>query len=342
MIFYIYAMVFSWFGRGNMFAVHFFSLLVTALTSFYIYRILLLIKKATHQENERTALWGACLFVCFSGAFLYEVMSANTEVFLNLFLTLSAYIFFKNYKTTKPIHSLAIGLLIAASFITKQVGGIMLPILCVGSLLKHKRALRRGVMESALITSGFMLGVALSFAFFYQKNLAHEYFYWVFWEPWSYAGNGYVQPRLLMRILTRCVAILLSWFFLWSLASRSIFNKVRTLDDKLITVVLWLIGMMFVVSLGGRFLWHYFTICVPPLAILAAPEIERTKRFWVYLGIAAPLVVFSFVFLFIDRIDNRSEKFNSYAKVADYVKKHTTANDKILVWGIRFRNLCII
>jgi hypothetical protein len=157
------------------------------------------------------------------------------------------------------------------------------------------------------------------------------------------SGNTFSAARALGAIATCVGATLLPW----ALAGR---GALRGRGAYHRTLVLLLLMSWIPVSSGGRFYEHYFLQFVPPLALLAAPELVRLRDRWPVLGaarraavlLAAILPVLGYSGYTIGRgiAGGYAGQERSVLEVAGWLARNTTQSERVFVWGDRSTVYC--
>src|SRR5574338_405844 len=88
-IYYVYVAVFKLAGKNNLLAVHILTIFVVAASALLVRRI------GTRVGNDWAGAWSGIGYAVFMHAYRpCDTLPANTEIFANLFLTLSVLAFF--------------------------------------------------------------------------------------------------------------------------------------------------------------------------------------------------------------------------------------------------------
>src|SRR5256886_1739229 len=153
------------------------------------------------------------------------------------------------------------------------------------------------------------------------------------------AGN----PRLLaanteaFMMLPLCASVL-DDAVLW-IAAIAIAARWRSLTRETRLIVVWLaLGMAGSVA-GGHLSWHYFIQAMGPLAVLGALafdriQVRRVVAVAAAIGIAIPAVAWLAFDLAADPLTyDFSPPPPAHEAVAAYIRAHTSASDRIFVWG---------
>jgi len=146
-------------------------------------------------------------------------------------------------------------------------------------------------------------------------------------------------------VRTTLIALAAFALWIWSLGTlrQEFFEESgeKTRKLNLMFLVLWFVGMWFVVSLGKRVFFHYFVFLFPPLCLLASLfrrnwKISALIREGSWLEkLAVVMGVMSFIAFSSDGYLRWSlNDKNSFKDVASHIQKSTQPDDTIFVWGL--------
>jgi hypothetical protein len=103
----------------------------------------------------------------------------------------------------------------------------------------------------------------------------------------------------------------------------------------------WLVVSFASALSGGHFFGHYFIQLVPPLAVLAARELDRAwARPWVRVATAAltalPALGFFVIAVLYEPVTEQvaAPPDPEYRGAVAWVRAHTSPNERIFVWGM--------
>lgn len=333
---YLYALIFSLFGKSNLFPVHFFVIFWVMATVITLYSLTL------RFWGRKEAFWAAMIYTVFSHAFLAkDFLSADLEIFMLLPLTLSSYLFLSGGRW----NDFTCGFLVGIAFLFKQQGGIQLPILLLAALFL-KDGLTVTVQRWFLITTGFFLPILLIAFVLHQRGTLDECVFWCFTSNYFYITQpttiGFTIKRFFIIHSQIFGAGMIIWIFgVWEIV-RSIrdFRSTRTITPRTFCT-LWFVSTLFPVLLGFRFFPHYYLQIYPPLGILAGirffewfsnlrthPNISRIKRLLQFGFLFTP-ICFWIVAFFPRTIHLEPD----YKKIGNYVVENTLPEDRIFLWG---------
>ena len=314
-----YAAVFYLAGTNRLADVRLLLVLVVALTGIAVGELAVRLVGAPHARVA-----GVLYVLASATGFPDNVQAANTELFLNLPLTLAAIAAAMAVSTGSAVQALGFGA--AAGALT---GG--------AALFKYQAALaglawlwsagvdHRRPGRSLAIVAGLAIGfgaVAAALVAHYAAIGHLDAF--LFWG-WRY-NFAYIASmplgRELARALERTVVAGLWWAPMVVLAS-------RTRQPGM--AVVWLIVMGVAVAAGGRFFGNYYLMLLPPLAVLAVSAPVR-RRFVIAASTLAAASVIAAACWFSLRPALRLED-DRYRAAGGWVRDHSAPDDRIFVWG---------
>ncbi|HAX61743.1 MAG TPA: hypothetical protein DCX95_04170 [Elusimicrobia bacterium] len=201
------------------------------------------------------------------------------------------------------------------------------------------------------ITGAFLIPMLLVVLYFFKADAFNDFQYQVFQH-----NIGYINSELTMDNFFQSIRFILqSQWILWTLlvfGIVAIFRQNKTLQFKLL--ILWFIFSAIGVSLGKRFVLHYFQQIMPPLALLACTGffslvfyINQRKKKPISAGTAFILILFLIVAVPVCvnykyfTYSLRQNIFTVYSEnpfieavtAANFLKKETTPKDKIFIVG---------
>src|SRR5438067_955614 len=170
-----------------------------------------------------------------------------------------------------------------------------------------------------------------------------EFFYWTFSVNGYYIANG----NTLGSSLRLAVAALRLMFGFapgaWLVGTARLAHEVVRAEARRPLVVLWALGSLLPIALGGRFFPHYFLQLFPPLVLLASAAAvdawERLGRWhWRLAGAAAAstlvLAPAASMAAFRDaEALSVPHALPSARQVAAYVREHSSPAARVIFWG---------
>lgn len=354
-IYWFYAAVFAIFGRNNMIAVHIITALWVWLTAMACYLI------ASELFSRRAGFWAALFYAVFTTTYVPKFISTSIVVVMMLPLTASIYCAVLWERRRKLGFMWLAGVLWGAACLFKYQAGINLVLMATYLLLARPliaRSFREiRIKEFFSFTFGGAL-VAVVFALYLKwAGAFDDFLFWSVRGSFAYIGAGQELGRFWTKLGVRGGAFVASSFLIWLLA---IWQAARTIGSLKTPegrghrsehlILLWLLFSFVPVMTGGKFYGHYFIQLLPALCILAsgptASFLEGFKcskaRFMrriafalIIAGIVVPSAGFFGARLAADRIYSATGEENpkQYIPIADYIRKNSSEDDTIFVWG---------
>ena len=345
-IYYIYLAVFKVAGRNNLFAVHVLAILVVAATALVVRRI------GARVGDDWAGAWSGIGYAVFVHAYRPgDTLTANTEIFANLFLTVSVLTFFQGERKANWGWTFLSGTLVGAATLIRQPSavtlGAMLAYLVYLWLIPRYQSFGRVVIAVSGALTGFVAMIAgLALYYKWHGNL-HDAYLWA----WAFAVR-YVEFEttllyVLERIVTVHLTVMLSWGLLWYFGIRQVIETLRSLRRNMavptqnVLLILWLVLSYLAIFIGWRFPGHYHLPVLPPLSILAgqafshflARERRSTQRHWRWIragiiGAAAVPAIGFLIVAFATRV-----KELDFLPIVQQIVQRTSPGDRIFVWG---------
>lgn len=313
---YLYAATFSVVGSTALWSVRVLAMLAVAITG------LLLALEARRRYGDRAGWVAGLLFVLASVAFApQDGQAANFEVFMLPAMTAAVLLGARR----RPGAS---GVAVAVATLAKQTGAAtLLPAL----YLAWKASRRRGVSRA-------LVGFAIPVAIVALLVGPGELLFWAVMGNGSYFGIGsasaYVLGLFAVMTLGFVAANLpIIWSVPWAWRDRKrTWTAADTPSEGDTDLWLWLASAALSVAVGFRFFGHYYLQLLPPLALLSAGVLVRKAPVLLRgtLALSAAIaVVFSLVGFWVHPFANDPR----YEDVSAYLDRHTSATDRIFVWG---------
>jgi competence protein ComEC len=315
----MYAAIFRLAGQYRIAAVRVGLILIVALTGIAIGELAVGI-----AGDPRARIAGVLYVLASATGFPDNVQAANTELVLNLPLTIAAI----------AIVAAASAASLTAAFVLAASAGVLTG---VAALFKYQAAVaglawlwtafavRSRPRASAAIVAGLALGFgATAIALLRHYASAGHLEAFLFWG-WRY-NFVYIASmplnRQIARGIVRTAVIGIWWAPLLFLAARR-----RRFD----LAVVWLVAMAIAVSAGGRYFGNYYLMLLPPLAVLAAGA-PAPRRVLAAAGALAGASVIAAAFWLPLRPALRLED-DRYRDVGAWIRDHSTTRDRMFVWG---------
>ena len=283
---YLYALLFSLFGRNNMDAVHGFLMLLIAAVILLIYRL------ARLGMGQKGALFSSLFFAGLSAAAypgdVNDMYAANTEWFLILFTTLASFLVVRGWvQKQHPLWTAVAGVTYGLAFFSKQPalfdGFAAFCVMLYLAFFCKDDSIASGpgpmVRYALLIFSGFAAVCVLVVGFFALQGAWSEFFFGVF----TYNSKYYVPAvPLLKRILKipihfsqAAVPMNIGAFALagWVIVGLRLLAPGKSQPKKINPVTLffalWAFFAFLAATLSGRSFGHYYIQFLPAWCLLA-------------------------------------------------------------------------
>jgi hypothetical protein len=307
---YLYAAIFAARGADDLVAVHIVAMLWILATALVLYAL------GARRLGRRAGWWAAFLFSLSSISFLpAETQAANFEIFMLLPIVLALY--FADVGTLPA--AFAAGASVAMAMLCKQTAGVTLAP-AAWLLARQERPGR----VLAVCAAGLALPLAAAAAWLGPREL----YFWTVGGTAGYLAPGEVLEFTLARGVATTAAFAVCNAALVWLCVRA--GRRREPGDGWLWV--WLGTAAIAVAAGLRFFGHYYLQLLPAACLLGAREASvlaanQQRR----LGLAAgvPACLFAGLAFFSPRLHDMPE----YRTVADYVREHSAATDRIAIWG---------
>jgi hypothetical protein len=208
--------------------------------------------------------------------------------------------------------------------------------------------------KSFFLAVGFMIPILITFVWFYFSGSFKEYFIAAYLQNFGYVSSWRPATQSLSflekngPLLTR-FGIMLAGFSL-------LFITKKKISKEFTLICAWLLATLFAVTLSERPYPHYFVQSLAPTTLLIGMLISLTNieqsltvipltlaffvpfyyKFWYY----PTLPYYQRFFEFSTGKINKEEYFNKFSenlntnyKIADFLSKSTSKNDKVFVWS---------
>ncbi len=320
---YLYAATFTLFATSALWSVRVIAMLAVALTA------LLLAIEARRRYGDKAAWLAGILFVLASVAFApQDGQAANFEVFMLPAMTAAVLLGARG-------RSKSAGVAVAVATLAKQTGAAtLLPVL----YLVWRARGKRGVGGAAI---GFTIPLAIVALLVGPGELL----FWTLLGNGSYFGLGSASAYVLgMFALMTLAFVGANLPIVWSLPRAWRERKLPSLhrvdgaapDDQWAgpdtDLWIWLLSAALSVVVGFRFFGHYYLQLLPPLCLLTAGALIGRSRMLLKTSVAFAAVMavtFSLLGFWVKPWGDHPK----YEMVSQYLDTHTSATDKIFVWG---------
>jgi len=347
-IYYLFALTFSIFGK-SFYAARAVLFLFNALSAVIIFLI------GKKLWNKEAGMLSSILFLIGMLIPAYEGYFAMTEPFMVFFGLLGVLLFFKSEHW---LYLIFCGILMGLSILFKQSGVLFLAAIFIFYLIKlwipanrTKFYLKDSLKNLSLIICGFSIPILLVAFYFWSVGALNSFFYLSFlFAITEHYGRELVFDKQTIIALTYKF---LSYSIVWLLSFVSIFIIVYALikkeaKDIEIFTVIWFIISLYPLTI--RTYGHYFIQIIPPACLLASISLIRIypilslKSIKESLSNANHLKIFAIICILLITLASigavcaggyrlqktRQIHFDEQLKTAEYIKSHTSSNEKIL------------
>lgn len=367
-IFFIYAGVYYFLGKGNIHAVEKIAALTVILSGFLLCFII-----SQFAGKKAGGIAGITYMILPSlSNSPSNFYAANTEIFLVLSEFLAIIFFFGGLK--KNIYLFAAGAFCGLNLFIKQPGVLIFPML-IALLIIDKIRLGRNQACSELairimnLSGGFIAVVFGFFMFFKSNGALNDLIYNIFTVNKMYfekknvflqgiqlgfetTMNRYVRNNYLIYI----PAMIQFFIFIFS-----VIRNFRKNNSELVAgifFVLWLPVCLYRLSLGWRFSGHYYYMLFPVVAGLFGIFWHKTaeiikkicgfavKTYYLDRAILGAIMILSLLYplTFYTGFPPGSKRYITYLltkntigeniiTAAYYITAHTKKTDTVFVWG---------
>ena len=322
-IFWVYAATFRVAGTYQMTAIHVVGLVVIAATCLLLYLI------GRDLAGFRTGLLAALFYGVLTAAGNPRLLATNTEIFMALGLTASVLLMFRRSWFWS-------GCLLVAAGAFRQVAAVNVLLAVAGILWLEQDGNRW--RAASRFAGGLAAGLAAgAFALLATDSLA-GFWRWTVGSLYGYASTTWIPSYVWQRARDSLVPFVVDMAVLW-IAAIALATRWHRLDRPERLVIVWLAVAMAGSVAAGHLSWHYFIQAMGPLALAAALFFGRfTLRRWISsvaaVGIAVPALGWWVYDLGADPLTyDFSAPVPQHQLVAVYVHDHTTADQRVFVWG---------
>jgi len=297
------------------------------------------------------AYLSALLYVLFTPTFVPQALSTNGEILLNLPLAIGAFLFLKSEPRRRHALLFLSGVCCGPAFLFKYQGGIFLAVILVYRLVAKSWLAKRwpdkiAVRQSLLIIGGFASVLILLYAIFRYLGNWEDFYFWG-WKFNFIFMEGFTARYFFQRLLAQAPRFFLIWIVLWIFAFAAIRKALRApreIAPGYHLIMLWLLGSMLAVGVGGKFFGHYFIQLLPPLTVLAGvaiidwwPAHNSTQNAgWKRRAVLAGIIIPPIIYLGVNwreeqkRVNGENRYFQT---IAAEVRELSAPADKIFIWG---------
>ena len=259
---------------------------------------------------NRLQLLASLVFVLLTSTPVLEGNIANAEIFLMTFTLAGLYLFFRDEHAVIPAkaeiqvnsrrvcptlwRTLIVGFLFGIAFLFKIHALFELMALLTFIWISHLHRLddlRELIVQTSVLTLGFVLPIASFIFLFHSQGTLSEFIYSSLLSNFSYV-NAFAPPEIIggVRITLFLRLAVLSTFLAFFFKTRKRFTNVEIL------AYLWFLLALFAVLLSSRNYPHYLLQLTPPLSLILALQLLGKIETRISTTILILLLVFSLQF----------------------------------------------
>lgn len=322
-VFWIYAVTFRTFGTYQMTAVHAAGFIAMAATCVLIYVV------AREVAAPKTGVLAALFYGLLTAAGNPRLLASNTEVFMMLPLTASVVLMLRGQWFWSGL------LLVAAGAFRQSAAVDVVLVACAIPWLEPRQT---RVRAGAAFGAGLLAALAVGAGLIAVTGSLSGFWRWTVETLTGYASTNWTPSLVWLRAKDSAVPFVVDMAVLW-IAALAAASRWRTASPRLRLMVVWLVVAMAGSLAGGHLSWHYFIQAMGPLAVLAAVgltafPLRRAVVAAVVAGIAVPVGGWWVFDLQADPLTyDFSPPVPQHQAVAAYIASHTSASDRVFVWG---------
>lgn len=324
------------FGQWNIHAVHF---VFFVMILFLAYLAGLVLKRVGESaESSRRAV---LLFAIYSSCFPREILSANAEIPMLIFLALSLLAFLKGSQERNNLWIFVSALLAAASCFFKQYGILIYAPIYVGWVLYERRTLgfwRKHLTAFVGVVSGFGLVVGIVSLYFVSQNAWAEFLRYFALDGLRYVASS----RLVQNHATSAWGAIFGMLGSWPLLWWSVVQALRqSISWERWILILGTLGSLATVFLSGRYYTHYFIPVIWFLCLLAPGVLQSVwskRKLWVLALVVPPFTFYAWFNLERERVSEKwsftREKQAKIRSLGAWIGENSDPKDRLVVWGM--------
>ena len=321
--FWVYAATFRVAGRYDMTAIHLVGLAVILATCVLLFLV------GRDLRCPRAGLLAALFYGVLTAAGNPRLLATNTEMLMMLPLVASVLMSLRRRWMWS-------GLLLVAAGAFRQVAAVNVVLAVVGIVWLEPPDMRR--RAAALFAAGIVSGLLAGAAVLLLTGSLAGFWRWTVGSLYGYASTNWVPSFVWLRAKDSIVPFVLDMLVLW-IAAMAFAFRWRELTKPQRLVPVWLAVAMVGSVAAGHLSWHYFIQAMGPLALAAGlffdgANLRRVVATAAAIGIALPAAAWWSYDLGADPLTyDFASPVPQHELVSAYIHHHTTAQDRIFVWG---------
>jgi hypothetical protein len=291
---------------------------------------------AASMSGQGVARIAGFLYVMLTATgFAPNTQAANTELFLNLPLTIAASAMLAHSRATRMTQTLTWTVIAGVATAAATLFRYQAALAGVAWLLSLwvPRRTSHPLTAAASLALGFGGAAAALIAGFWMRGHLDAFLFWGWRYNFQYI-SAVPWRRESVRFVLEALPIAAGWL--------PTLVMIAFARRKPMTLAwLWLAALCVAVCIGGRFYGNYFLMIAPPLAVLAGAGVAmlvsaERRRFlaWLAAGTVSLAIVSTLAVLVWDRLDPSPAVDDlQYRDAAEWIATHSTTGDRLLVWG---------
>lgn len=273
---------------------------------------------------------------------------AHATHFIVLFVLAASLLIISGDNILSRPRLITAGLLLGIAFLIKQHAILFLASSFILTL-QNKQNIRQKLANGFLLVTGFITPYLLTLLMLLQQGTFSSFWLWTVSYASAYA-TGLTPLHGWMNFKSQMGDILKTMWPYWGMATAGLLNLAIRRDSKgLLFSLPLLLASLLAICPGFYFRPHYFILMAPVVAILAGsllannffPQIVRMSLFaTLFISVTFQLRQEGWFLLFasspqeyLKKAYQTTKPFAESVIVADYVKKITKSDDRILVLG---------
>ncbi len=347
-IYAAYAVIMAVFGQNHL-AIHFGVLIINVMTIILIYYL-------AKKLFGKIAATATAVFFAITSMSVNIQATANAENFVIL-PAIAAILLLVKFVGSRKIWQLIVsGLLLGIAFMMKQHGAAFIVFgvfYLVYTMVQQKPVSVKKILLNVFVYSFFaILPFLITCVILWRCGVFDKFWFWTFDYARHYVSlNSYADGfGLLKETLSKIVP---SAFFIWLLGLAGLAGCMydKRLREHRLFLIVFLICSFLSLCPGLYFRNHYFVLFLPVLSILAGvgvlsvSNLLKSDRKRAYAAALVILLAWSCCFFsqlkcfmltdpeMISRVTYGFFPFPETLRIANYIKAHSNADDKIVVFG---------
>ncbi len=324
--------------------------LITGILSLVVFFLLAKRLFSPTKNQQKTIIAITLLFALLFGLPIIEGNIANSENIMLLPVLGAAYIFFRKTVLPTKFSLFIAGFLLSIAFLFKTVAIFDFSaffLFLVFTYYQKMKYIKTLIFKLMPFWSGFIIPILATAAFFLVKGVFFDFIKATLSQNVGYVdyGNRLIIPQGLLVIK----------LIILTAACAFLFIKRKTLKSEALFILLWFFFSIFNAFFSQRPYTHYLLVLLPSFCLLLGLifwDRKHQKVISIIAIISFILVLMNFTFYgkTITYYQNFLEFIGSKKSVVDYrrffdrntpkdyqlaefLKTHTDAKDKIFIWG---------